>query len=368
MKAARHCWRSAPSASTPRWRAAARRQEIHQGLPRQLLRPRIVHQGMAGDGFLADGLPLAGGPAVALHQSLEVVGVLQAPRRNGGGWTWRGRCSLVEDQAGHGAQKQAGIRGLVVDGVLAQVGLQVRPPLPVSSGEANTRGQERSGKYTAAASSMSAVARSVSITPALRGSFQIEAQVHQRLAQGAMAELRRGMGHRHLVIPSEGAIGEAVVDAAEAHHAEGGALGGPQGPHARRPEDRHAFIEGEEEFLVPDGEHVEEHPVDDADREGRWARKTETMSPWRTGGWITSLRVEAPHLASGRLGPTKTTWVMASEGGRRVGGQRPCPRAGAVGGEGADALQPGDHNPHHRHGEGGLLHVDHAHLGQTCRR
>ena len=45
-------------------------QEIDQGLACQLRSPRVIDQGMARDGFLADGLPLARAPAVALNKRL----------------------------------------------------------------------------------------------------------------------------------------------------------------------------------------------------------------------------------------------------------------------------------------------------------
>ena len=114
-----------------------------------------------------------------------------------------------------------------------------------------------------------------------------------------MAKLSRGMGNRHLVIPGKGAIGKAGINLAEAHHAEGGAFRRPQRPHARCPEHCHACVEGEEEFLVPDGKNVEEHPVDDADR--RWAmgaqHRNDVALPDRR--MDQHLRVEGPHLADG---------------------------------------------------------------------
>ena len=84
------------------------------------------------------------------------------------------------------------------------------------------------------------------------------------------------MDDGHLVLVLEDLVSVGLEDAgpirledpADASHAKGGELGGPQGAHACAAEDVYPLGHGPEDLLVPHGRHVLEVPVHDADGAG----------------------------------------------------------------------------------------------------
>ena len=76
------------------------------------------------------------------------------------------------------------------------------------------------------------------------------------------------MTQRDFIVVFQNSVFEGLKNPADADHAKGVQLCGPQRPHAGSAEDRDALIHRPEDFLVPDRRHPFEKPVDQSDRRG----------------------------------------------------------------------------------------------------